>query len=375
MRLSSHSILFIAVVCTLAFASCKQSTTDTHSIEALTNYAARGFEIYPTDNGYLLRVLNPSQHSKNNSFEYNLSRTSQHQANTISIPVKNVICCSTTHVAFISALGKESSISGVSGGNHIYNNNVQLLYQQNEIKELGYDNSLNQELIISLKPDIVFAYGIDNRSLGNFQKIEQAGIPVVWIGEYLENQLLGRTEWLKFFACFYDCLDMASETYDSITNCYNNLSDNVSELYNTKPLVISGLPWQGVWYVPGGDSYMAHAIADAGGKYLFDNNSQRESIPLSMEELFDKAVNAKVWINLNNIHSKLEILQSDSRFNKFEPLHSAGIYNNNKRINENGGNDFWESGLIHPDKILNDLIMIFHQNDCPDDSLFYYKKL
>jgi iron complex transport system substrate-binding protein len=54
---------------------------------------------------------------------------------------------------------------------------------------------------------------------------------------------------------------------------------------------------------------------------------------------------------------------------------NARIFNNNKRTSNYGGNDFWESGIIHPDIILQDLRKIFNPEQTPEYNLFYYKEL
>jgi iron complex transport system substrate-binding protein len=51
------------------------------------------------------------------------------------------------------------------------------------------------------------------------------------------------------------------------------------------------------------------------------------------------------------------------------------MYNYNRRINDQGSNDYWESGSMHPDLVLADLIRILHPRLLPQDSLYYYKQL
>ena len=52
------------------------------------------------------------------------------------------------------------------------------------------------------------------------------------------------------------------------------------------------------------------------------------------------------------------------------------VYNNNARRTEQGGSDFWESGVIRPDLILQDLATIFHPDASGHDhTLYYYKQL
>ena len=50
------------------------------------------------------------------------------------------------------------------------------------------------------------------------------------------------------------------------------------------------------------------------------------------------------------------------------------IYNNDNRVNEFSGNDYWESATVYPQRVLKDLIKIFHP-ELLQHELFYYRKL
>ncbi len=59
--------------------------------------------------------------------------------------------------------------------------------------------------------------------------------------------------------------------------------------------------------------------------------------------------------------------------NKYRFMLGRVFYN--ARLNSTGGNDYNESGLVHPDLILADLISILHPALLPDHRLFYYRPL
>ena len=44
-------------------------------------------------------------------------------------------------------------------------------------------------------------------------------------------------------------------------------------------------------------------------------------------------------------------------------------------MNGLGGNDYYESGIVRPDLVLEDFIRILHPEVLPDNDLFYYKNL
>ena len=52
---------------------------------------------------------------------------------------------------------------------------------------------------------------------------------------------------------------------------------------------------------------------------------------------------------------------------------AAVVWNDNLRVNEKGGNDIWQSGVVHPDLILADLVSIL-RND-PDSLMFFSLQL
>ena len=86
------------------------------------------------------------------------------------------------------------------------------------------------------------------------------------------------------------------------------------------------------------------------------------------------AMKADFWINLGQIASKEELQAAAPRFAEVDAVKFGRLYNNTKRTNESRGSDFWESGAVRPDIILEDLIKILHY-EAQTDSLYYYKKL
>lgn len=370
-------ILLLSCFITFHF-SCGNKTCTLPQGEVIQNKYSDNFEIHKTEEGYLLKVMHPSPSSTTDTNKYLLSsKTNDVSSNEaiIHIPVKKVVCLSTTHCAFICTLGEESSIKGVSGTQYVYDNTLKTLIRKNEIVEIGYDSQLNYERIISINPDVVFAYAIDAQGISALQKIQDIGIPVVIINDYIESKPLGRTEWIKFFSCFYDKLDYGIHYFDSIETNYKALMYKNNTHTGEMPKVFVGLPWKGTWWVPGGDSFFANFIEDAGGQYIFDNNDKSESIPLSIEEVFARTNSADIWLHPNNAGKRSDIPEVDARLQDFVPLQQAIIYNNNKRQEFEGGNDFWESGIVHPDIILRDLKHIFYPDSDTLREMYYYKQL
>jgi iron complex transport system substrate-binding protein len=122
---------------------------------------------------------------------------------------------------------------------------------------------------------------------------------------------------------------------------------------------------------------MAQLIADAQGHYLWHDDKNTGSLPLSFEQVYAKAKDADVWINLSGVKTKKELLGFESRYSAFKAFKTGQMYNNNKFTNALGYSTYWETGMIHPDRILSDIIQLLHpelKSQIKND-LYYYQQI
>ncbi len=339
---------------------------------------AKGFTIEKKNNCKFVTIKNPWQGAEDVEYKYALVNKNEKNPKLtenykiIRTPINRIICLSTTHIAFIDILEETESIVAVSGTDYVNNSKIRKRIDNNKVLDIGYDNNLNYELIISLEPDLVITYGVGGYVAGYNQKLNDLGIQTMIIAEYLEDDPLGKLEWIKLIGLFYDKEEQANEYFNRAMREYNKLLV-LTEQIDNKPKVLFGLPWKDAWFVPGGKSFMAKMVKDAGGDYIWKSNESRESLPFGIESIFANASDAEVWINTGSVNEKSDILKVDERFKSFEPFKNGKIYNNNLRINQFGGNDYWETGLIEPHIVLKDMIKIFHPNILPNHQLVYYK--
>jgi iron complex transport system substrate-binding protein len=342
------------------------------------NYAA-GFDMEYYDDYTLLTVKDPWQKAENISFKYALVDTpvvghkKSPEYRYIQTPVNRVVCLSTTHIGFIDLLDATESIAGISGKQYITNSNIIQRIEKGEVKDVGYGNNLRYEIIIDLEPDIVFVYGVTGSISAHVNKLRELNINAVIIAEYLEDTPLAKMEWIKFIAAFFNLEEQAVIKFDSVVYRYNNLI-SLTRNINDKPKILLGLPWRGTWYISGGKSYIARLIKDAGGDYLWNSMDYRDSQPVSLEAVFEKAFMADFWLNPGSVNNIDEILALDNRFKDLPAIRDKKVFNNNNKLNKFGGNEYYETGVVEPDVILADIIHILHPGILPDHSLKYYKK-
>ena len=329
----------------------------------------------------ILQIINPWQKAYNIKFSYCLT---DHPGNVpdsllnlpvIKTPVERLVVFSTTHVGFLKALSTEGKIIGASGANYIFDPGLIKKYRAGSIAEIGYPPSVNFEKILELKPDLVFLYGLESSISNISQRIESAGINTILIADYLEQHPLGKMEWIKVFAALTGKSREADSLFNEKVANYTRCKAKIERSNLKNPTVLLGLPWKDTWYMAGGASYTARLIKDAGGNYLWANNKSDEYIPLSVEAVMAKAMNADFWINPGSIRSLEEIIERDSRYKVFEPFKNGNVFANDLQLNSTDANNFWEKGVVEPDLILMDLIKILHPELMNEHDFVYYRKL
>jgi len=330
------------------------------------------FSLEKTDSCILLTITDPWQGAKDIKQVYYLVNRNENlfeaadRNSVIYVPVEKMICMSTTHVAMVSALGHSYAIVGVSGVGYMFNGTAH---------DVGYEAGMNNELILSLSPDLIMMYGIGSESAGYLSKVQELGIKVMFNADYLENDPLAKAEWIKLFGALFCEEEKADSIFRTICTSYDQIKSYVEQNTAEKPDVLLGLPFRDTWFISPGDSYAARFIADAGGNYLWHDTKSSVSMPYSIEDVFIRSLKADFWINTGSAGSKMEIISLDPRLEKIPPFQNGNLYNNNKRVSPAGVNDYWESGILQPNLILRDIAAILHPDLFPGHELYYYRKL
>lgn len=329
-----------------------------------------------------LTVKNPWQGAKNKNFIYFIGKDRSmmprdtDESNIIISPVKSIICTSTTHISMIDTLGGIEFIRAVSGSDYVYNRKIQRMISADKIVDIGYESGYNTELIYSLNPDVVLVYGVGSESAPAFTRLKNMGVPVLYIADYLEQHPLARAEWIKVYGELLRKRDEAQKIFRGLRDDYTSLARMIKNSERGREVVMLGLPFKDKWFVSPGNSYISKLIEDAGGQYLWSDRKSDISIPMSLEAVCREGIKADIWLNTGTAGSLDDILSVDSRLAELPILSGeARVYNNNRRLNRMGGNDYWESGTLNPHIILKDMASIINPELFPNHELYYYNRL
>lgn len=298
-------------------------------------------------------------------------------AMVFTVPVQSVITLSVSQVPHLSAINETSSIKGHNGLAHIFDEGFRARAASGEIAEIGsgtmsMNNPLKTETMIELEPDLVFCSASGFPEYDNQQKLIEAGLKPVVVADWMEDDPVARAEWIKFFALFYNKEKEAEATFRQIEQNYAAIKEKAAKA-GSRPTIFTGLEYQGTWYASGGNSYVARLFSDAGGDYIFSDLAGSGEIPLDFEAVYDKAHDADYYINIGMAGGGEDILARDPRYARFDAIRSGAVYHFDARTNEYGSLDYWQSGTVHPDIILADLVKILHPELLPDHELYYYR--
>lgn len=298
-------------------------------------------------------------------------------AQVFFVPIEKAVTLSAIHLCQITRLDELSSVKGHNGIDSVYDEEIRRFAEGGAIEEIGSGTSsmgtmLDTERIIELEPDVVFCIANGNKEYDSHYKLREAGLKPVVTAEWMEDCPLGRAEWIKFIAYFYNKEQEANDFFDGVKAGYLEVSGKTKNL-DDKPTVFSGIDYQGTWYAPGGGSYVAKLFRDAGAEYVLSDDTGRGDRSIDVEVVYERAHDADYWINIGFSDDIDELLALDPRYTNFDAFKSGNIYHYNARVNAFGGNDYWQSGILRPDIVLEDLVAILHPEFVPDYELYYYR--
>ena len=345
---------------------------------------ARGFTLEYHDSYKQVQVLSPWRDART-TFTYILvprgGRIPPVQPGTmvVEVPVKSMAASTTSCIPFLPMLDLTRSLTGFAGCDRVNTPAIVEMIRQRQITEIGVGTggmvmALNMERLYALRPDIVMIYGTGLPEYDHHPKLLEAGFKPVMFASYMENSPLGRTEWIKFFAAFFDREAEAERLFDEIAERYEALAAKTRDAVH-RPTVFNGIPHRGLMWVPGGRSYVAGFLADAGADYMWWDDATSGSMPLSVESVLERAGKADFWLDPGASRSLSELAGVDERFGLFKAFRTGNVFNNDARTGPNGGNDYWETGEANPDLVLRDLISIFHPEVLPSYRPTWYRRL
>ena len=291
-------------------------------------------------------------------------------AQVVTTPVTSLYSASTTHLPFLVELDALDALTGVGTKGFISEKQVQDRVAEPGVVEFSPTGTIDAETVIAGKPQVLITAGYDDPA---YAVISTAGIPVVANADWLENDPLGRAEYLKFFAALTGTEQQAADAFATVEQSYQQIAASAANAGTVA--VVPGQPFQGTWYIPGGDSYTNRLIEDAGGTTAWADDTTTGSIPADLETVLAKAGTAPVALASTTWTTQAEALADEPRLAEFTAYQTGNAWNAAKDVTAGGGNNFYELGVARPDLVLGDLVAILHPELAPNHDFAFYLQL
>lgn len=288
----------------------------------------------------------------------------------VKVPIRRMAVTSCTHVGFVDALHENSSLCGVCSPELIYN---AVPTEEEGCVDLGDAMQPNIERLLLTHPDALMLSTYAQAD-ALWRNLQRAGIPVICNNEWTERHPLARAEWIRLVGALYGRQAEADSIFQATAERYCTLRDSIARGVREKRTLMAGNNFRGTWYMPGGQVYTAILYTDAGADYKSPDPSSDKSVPLSLESVIRSYRDADVWVG-SEARSLSELARTDSRHTWFKAYKDGEVYNFLRRSTSTGANDYWESAVVFPDRLLGDLAQVLYPELLPDREPIYIEKL
>ena len=274
------------------------------------------------------------------------------EGTVVRTPVKNALVYSSVHTSLLRELHALEAVKGVVDSQYFIDKDIVDGVKSGTIADCGNSMNPTVERVINMQPDAILLSPYQDASYGQIATLD---IPIIECADYLEFDPLGRAEWMKFYGELVGKRAEADSLYNAVVNAYNEVKQKAAAA-DTRPTVVTEMVINGVWNVPGGQSYMARILNDAGGRYLWADDENTGSLALDFNQVLAVAQNADYWfIKWTNINS-LKDLQGAFDLNK----EMAAFQNSHVYVCDTDKTRFFDRIPFHPEVLLREFAAILH---------------
>ncbi|MBQ7179709.1 MAG: ABC transporter substrate-binding protein [Bacteroidaceae bacterium] len=271
-------------------------------------------------------------------------------ATVVKVPLRNAAVFTSVQCALMMELNCPDIIGGVCEIEYIHVPYVQKGVSEGRIADLGNGMSPNIERMMDLQPDAILTTPFENS--GGYGRLERIGIPIIECADYMESSPLARAEWVRFYGRLFGREKEADSLFKAVETAYLAIKKRIATETERRPRLLVETPQGSHWYVPGGASTMGQLYQDAGADYIFSSTSGAGSTPLSIEQVLERGMDAQVWILKH--HGPVDLRQLRKDYPALARI-NAPMY-----LCDTSTSLFYEETPYHPERLLQNLVNIFH---------------
>ena len=292
----------------------------------------------------------------------------------VQVPVRRVATFSTTQLPPFAELDRLDAVVAHGGLKYATTPEVLEAARAGEIAEVGDQTAPDLEALATADLDVALtSAGVEDDA--DRQGIGRVGAPVLPYADWLEETLLGRAEWAKVVALLLNQEAAAERSFANIEQAYRRTVARAEELRDG-PEVFVGMPYEGIWYMPAGQSYVARALGELGARYPWADTKGTGALSLDLETVLAEASDAGVWLAAGSARGTLaDLAAADERFRGLAAFQSGEVYADDAAATPEGGNPVFELGAVRPDLVLADLFKALYPENAADLDFTFYGRV
>ena len=292
-------------------------------------------------------------------------------AAVVAIPAMTAAANEDGNVIAIVELGLEDRIVAMGGGG-VYNEPLRRRHEAREIVSIGYSfhQSANMEALVALQPGAIFLLVPTLEWATGFARMRSLGLHAIPTFARDEPSYLGNAEWIKLSSLFFNVEAKANELFDRVVARAERWSRATAE--REGPLTVwAEIAEPGFWNVHH-NSRESELLRASGARLIWERLSQDRITRMSDETLIELAGEADFWITGD---------QTDERWNpavahRIKAYRAGRVYHHHKRaVPEADAYDWYETPVVRPDLVLQDLVSLFHPDLEPGHEPLFFERL
>lgn len=305
-------------------------------------------------------------------------------------PLERAVALSSSQVGYMLRLGLRDKIVAVGEGRYLVDSVLYARVAAGEVAEVGNGPTLSLEKLLAANPDLVFDFATGG-GMDDYERIGAIGLSLMLTSEWQERSPLAKAEWIKLFGRLFGVEALADSIFEQSKIAYlqaanggvagvsparegseqqranegetsphksaqdDTIPHSTSHISHSPcPRVLVGMSYGGVWHAPGGNSFTAKLIKDAGGCYLWAADTNQD-LQFSLEEILQVADSADIWVNPGMIATVEDLIAAEPRVKFIKAFKEKRVFQNDGIKGPGGGNDFFESAVTYPAEMLTNL--------------------
>lgn len=298
---------------------------------------------------------------------------------SLEVPLQRAVLNDPSMGSTVEALGVVDRLFGV---NDLHQYTVPAIRKAGEagrILALGTRSPSSIELATTIDTDAVFLFYSANPIYNLHPALRRLGVGAVALGSQFERTPLGRAEWSKFFALFFNEERRANERFERSAADYEALAARARRA-PARPAVLLGFSWtRDVWTASGGGNHFARLVADAGGEYFLADDSQPAvNLRMPIEKAVYRSARTPIWIShngLNHVPSKAALVGRMPLLAAIFPVERGRAYALDSGAQDEEAVPFIDASLDRPEALLADFVSVLHPELLPNYRPVFIREL